>query len=82
MVRYPIDGTDPDNQPVKIMPKVERQIWFGSECDTNEDKIGIWFWTKILNTAVKVKYEMEEFFFSNRFSVYILALKMVISIMR
>ena len=55
MVRYPIDGTDQNNQPVKILPKVERQIWFGSECDTNEDKIGIWFWTKIMNTAIKVK---------------------------
>ena len=53
MVRYPVDGMDQNNQVVKILPKVENQIWFGSEEDSNDEKIERWFWTKIMNTRVR-----------------------------
>lgn len=52
MIRYPIDGVI-ENTPIKILPKVENQIWFGSEEDQNTEVLTIWFWTKFVNTAVK-----------------------------
>ena len=60
MIRYPIDGMI-ENTPIKILPKVENQIWFGSEEDQNTEMLAIWFWTKFVNTAVKAKFYISAF---------------------
>ena len=62
MIRYPIDGLI-DSKPVKILPKVENQIWFGSEEDQNTDVLTTWFWTKFLNTSVKAEFYIGALYF-------------------
>ena len=42
-----------ENTMTKIIPKVEYQIWFGSEQDSQEETLNLWFWNKFMKTAVK-----------------------------
>lgn len=55
LVRHPLDGyrkLDGNNVPMKIIPKLEYQIWFGGEVLNADEYLTEWLWSKFFRVAI------------------------------
>ena len=55
LVRHPVDGyrkLDGNNVPMKIIPKLEYQIWFGGEVLNADEYLTEWLWSKFFRVAI------------------------------
>ena len=55
LVRHPVDGyqkMDGKDVPMKIIPKLEYQIWFGGEIFLPNERLTEWLWSKFFRVAI------------------------------